>query len=358
MQTFLHQERHLSSPSVFSKPRLVTCLLYPDFMSLDVCGPMQVFSTANELLKKRQCSSGYQLRLLAVTVDEHAYSIPPLTPTQQAIASSSGIKLVADGNYQEQHPDEIDTLLIPGGAGVDAQCLNTKLIEWLRNAEPHINRIGSICSGALLLAQTGLLNGQRATTHWERLAQLKHSFPEVIVDSDCLHTFDPTGNNGNRHIFTSAGVTAGIDLALALIEDDYDRGLALAVARHLVMYFKRAGGQKQFSELLPPNVKSERLAVLLEWIGEHLADDLSLTTLAEHAHLSARTLDRLFRKELNISPGRYIERLRVETARTLLDNGEISIHTVAHLTGFKHTDSLRRIFHKYFSVSPNEYKRR
>jgi transcriptional regulator GlxA family with amidase domain len=229
----------------------------------------------------------------------------------------------------------------------------------LRAAEPQVRRLGSVCSGALILAAAGLLDGRRATTHWADADNLRQDYPDVEVLANCLHTYDPQDLHGNGHVFTSAGVTAGIDLALALVEADLGRVTALAVARRLVMFLRRPGGQAQFSALLTPEPsRVPRLAALLEWIPAHLSDHLSLEALAAQAHMTPRTLSRVFVQELGMGPGRYVERIRLEAARNLLQDAQASISTVARLTGFGHPENLRRTFHKHLSVSPQEYAER
>jgi transcriptional regulator GlxA family with amidase domain len=243
--------------------------------------------------------------------------------------------------------------------GEQAQCQNPELLAWLRTVEPQVRRLGSICSGALILAAAGLLDGHLATTHWADVEALRQSYPDVEVLGDRLHTYDAQNLNGNAHVFTSAGVTAGIDLALALVESDLGRAIALAVARRLVMFLRRPGGQAQFSPLLAPETsRVPRLAELLEWIPAHLGDNLSLEALAAQARMSARTLSRVFVQELGMGPGRYIERIRLEAARNLLQDAQASINTVARLTGFGHPENLRRTFHKHLAVSPQEYAER
>ncbi|ANF56620.1 GlxA family transcriptional regulator [Halotalea alkalilenta] len=324
--------------------RTVASLLYPGVMSLDVCGPLQAFASANVELARRAAEPAYAIRLLGTEAG--------------AIESSAGIRLVADRPYTDCSPASLDTLLVPGGEGVEALLGDTALIDWLRRAEPLVRRLGSVCSGALLLAATGLLDGRLATTHWADASRLASGHPLVSVDGDRLHTFDASARDGDPHLFTSAGVTAGIDLALALIEADLGRSLALAVARRLVMFVRRPGGQAQFSALLVPDARSEKLGALLEWIAMHLDQDLCLERLAERACTTPRSLSRMFVGELGMPPGRYVERLRVDTARSLLDDGQVGIDTVARLTGIKHAENLRRLFHKHLAVSPSAYRAR
>jgi len=325
--------------------KTIACLLYPDVMSLDVTGPLQVFASANVERQRQGLSASYRLVLLGQEAG--------------AIATSAGFQLVAEQAWSAVDVARLDTLLVPGGLGEQAQCRNPDLLAWLRRAEPQVRRLGSVCSGALILAAAGLLDGRRATTHWADVETLRQGYPEVEVLGDRLHTYDPHDTGGNAHIFTSAGVTAGIDLALALVEADLGRAMALAVARRLVMFLRRPGGQAQFSALLSPEPsRVPRLAALLEWLPAHLGDDLSLEALAAQARMTPRTLSRVFVRELGMGPGRYVERIRLEAARSLLQDAQASIGTVARLTGFGHPENLRRTFHKHLAVSPQEYAER
>jgi len=324
--------------------KTIASLIYPDVMSLDVTGPLQVFASANVELRRQGRAEAYRLLVLA---DEAG-----------PVATSAGFQLVAERPWRDCAAAGLDTLLVPGGLGEAAQCANQPLLGWLRDAEPQVRRLGSVCSGALILAAAGLLEGRRATTHWADVPALR-CHPGIEVDGDRLHTYDPSGRDGDAHVFTSAGVTAGIDLALALVEADLGRPLALAVARRLVMFLRRPGGQAQFSALLAPDpARTPRLLGLLEWMAQNLSADLSLETLARRANLSPRSLSRLFVQELGMGPGRYVEQLRLEAARGLLQDSGASIGTVARLTGFRHPENLRRTFHKHLSVSPQDYAER
>lgn len=326
-----------------STQRKIACLVFPDVMSLDVTGPVQVFASANVELQRQGRAAVYQPLLLGESLEP--------------VASSCGIRLGVDACWHGLAPAELDTLLVPGGQGVDVQRQNPALLAWLRRAEGEVRRLGSVCSGALLLAEAGLLQGQRATTHWADVPSLQR-FADVEVQGDRLHTFDPEDAQAS-HLFTSAGVTAGIDLALALVEADLGRPLALAVAQRLVMFLRRPGGQAQFSPLRTPSAgRVQRLARLLEWIPAHLADDLSIEALAFQAHMTPRTLCRLFKQEVGMGPGRYVEQVRLEAARNLLLDGQASVATTARLTGFGHPENLRRTFQKRLSVSPSELAER
>ncbi len=324
--------------------KTIACLVFPNVMSLDVTGPLQVFASANTERQRQGFAAPYQIRTLGCTVGP--------------VATSAGFQLFAEARWQDQPAEAMDTLLIPGGMGVAEQCANPQLLAWLANAQPQLRRLGSICSGALILAEAGVLDGRVATTHWADVDALSR-YPAIQVQGDRLHTYDPTGLDGDPNVFTSAGVTAGIDLALALIEADCGRALALAVARRLVMFLRRPGGQAQFSALLSPDPsQTPRLAALLDWLPLHLGDDLSLEALASQAKLTPRTLSRLFVRELGMGPARYVETLRLETARNLLQDAQASIATVARLTGFNHPENLRRCFHKHLAVSPQDYQQR
>lgn len=324
--------------------RTIACLVFTDVMSLDVTGPLQVFASANSERQRQGFAPAYRLTLLGEAAG--------------AVTTSAGFQLVADAPWSTQSPLALDTLLIPGGAGVSAQCDNRPLLDWLLATQPKIRRLGSVCSGALILAKAGLLDKRQATTHWADVNALA-AYPAIDVQGDRLHTFDASGRDGDPQVFTSAGVTAGIDLALALVEADLGRAMALAVARRLVMFLRRPGGQTQFSALLSPEpTNTPRLAALLDWLPLHLAEDLSLEVLAVQAKLTPRTLSRLFVRELAMGPGRYVEMLRLETARGLLQDAQASIATIARLTGFNHPENLRRSFHKHLAISPQDYQQR
>ncbi|MDW3714727.1 MULTISPECIES: GlxA family transcriptional regulator [Pseudomonas] len=324
--------------------RTIACLAFDDVMSLDVTGPLQVFASANVERQRQGLPDTYRIRLIGTEAG--------------AVKTSAGFALVAEAAYHEVDPASLDTLLVAGGLGVERLCRNPPLLAWLREAEPRVRRLGSICSGALILAAAGLLAGRSATTHWSDVPALG-GYCDIDVQGDRLHTYAPDGRDGDPHVFTSAGVTAGIDLALALVEADLGRTMALAVARRLVLFLRRPGGQAQFSALLncEPS-RTPRLAALLEWIPGNLGGDLSLEALATQARMAPRSLSRAFVQELGMGPGKYVERVRLEAARALLQDAQASIATVARLTGFGHPENLRRTFHKHLSISPQEYAER
>ncbi|WP_252724130.1 GlxA family transcriptional regulator [Thalassospira sp. A40-3] len=323
-------------------PKLVACHAFDGVMSLDVIGPLQVFGSANDELSALGRPQGYDGIVVA--------------GASGPVQTSCGVRIYADMAWRDLDLETVDTLLVPGGVGVLTECKEPQILDWVRKAEGIVPRLGSICSGALILAEAGVLDGKMATTHWSRCEQMARDYPAIQMMGDRLHSYDPAGLDGDPHVFTSAGVTAGIDLALAIVEADFGRALALSVARRLVMFLKRPGGQAQFSAyLIPETGATARLANLLEWLPGNIAKDLSLETLAERAGMTPRTFSRVFARDLGMSPARYVERVRVEAARALLQDEALAIGQVAELCGFRHPETLRQAFQRHLSVSPQEY---
>jgi transcriptional regulator GlxA family with amidase domain len=247
----------------------------------------------------------------------------------------------------------IDTLIVAGGLGTRAAVSDPALIAWLRRAAPRVRRLASVCSGAFLLAEAGLLDGRRATTHWSSCADLARRYPRVKVEPDPIFVRD-----GN--VYTSAGVTSGMDLALALVEEDHGRELALAVARWLVLFLKRPGGQSQFSAQLSVQLASRQpLQELQAWIVENVHADLSVAALAARAGMSPRNFARVFTREIGVTPARFVETARVEAARRQLeDDGSQGVENVAAACGFGSAETLRRAFLRTLRVSPTDYRSR
>jgi len=322
-------------------PRRIAMLAFPDAQSLDVIGPIEVFATSHLRLASEPGSraAGYETCLLS------ASGAGPLR-------LSNGIELLASALPGRSAPP-IDTLIVAGGLGTRAAVSDPALIAWLRRTAPRVRRLASVCSGAFLLAEAGLLDGRRATTHWASCGDLARRHPRVQVDPDPIFVRD-----GN--VYTSAGVTSGMDLALALVEEDHGRELALAVARWLVLFLKRPGGQSQFSAQLSAQLASRPpLQELQAWIVENVGEDLSVAALAARAGMSPRNFARVFTREVGVTPARFVETARVEAARRQLEeNGGQGVDGVAFTCGFGSAETLRRAFLRTLRVSPRDYRSR
>jgi transcriptional regulator GlxA family with amidase domain len=313
--------------------RHIVVLVYPDVMAMDVCGPMEAFAMANFLANQ----SLYRLSTAAVTADP--------------VRTSLGFCIVP--NYAlADLKDPIDTLLIAGGDGQAAASRDRMLTDWLREAAPRARRHGSICTGAFPLAASGLLDGKRATTHWAVAPLLARDFPSTTVEVDSIFVRD-------GRTYTSAGISAGIDLALALIEEDHGQTLALNVARNMVVFLKRPGGQSQFSTHLQAQFSSTpSIRKAQEWALAHLSDDLSAKALASRVGMSERNFRRLFVEELRETPRKYVERIRLEAARREIEDTAIPVQTVAKRCGFGTVPGLRRVFMHHLGVTPQQYRAR
>ena len=313
--------------------RKVAIVAVPGVQLLDVSGPLDVFAEANVQAAREV----YRLQVLAVS--------------KEPIRSSSGIRLLADAAIGDAGP-VADTLLVAGAPHLPQKPADPVLLAWLRETAPRARRYGSVCSGAFLLAAAGLLDGKRVTTHWAVAEQLARSFPEVVVEANEIHVRD-------GRLRTAAGVTAGLDLALALVEEDLGRDLAMRVAGQLVMFFKRPGGQSQFSrnsEAAPAG--RSVLQEVQRWAAAHPAQDLNVSVLAARAGLSGRHFARLFQKEVGMTPGAWVDAVRVSAARALLERGHASPKQVAGLCGFADPDTLRRAFVRRVGVTPADYRKR
>jgi len=323
-----------SSPNT---PIKIAMVIYPDAQCLDITGPLEVFSLANRQLREdgRRSDDVYRIELLAEEAGP--------------VRMSSGIELIADRSFREA--GGMDTLLVSGGMGESArqQQNNREFVAWLNRQAVSVRRLGSICSGALILAAAGLLNKRRATTHWLDVQELR-GFPEVEVDPDAIYVRD-------GHIYTSAGITSGIDLALALVEADLGRQLALKVARRLVLYLKRDGGQKQYSARLSSQVESDQFGQLVEWIYCNLDAPVTVDALAQVAAMSPRNFARRFLQEMGTTPAKFVERARVEKARQLLAEQNLSMEKVAIHCGFQSREQLRRAFRRQLGVLPGDYRK-
>src|SRR5262245_21149655 len=322
-----------------SKTRRVAMLVYPGVQILDVTGPLEVFARTSRWL----LDQGRRREL--------AYTVELLAARRGLVASSSGLELAVRRPFGEVRGG-IDTLLVAGGVGARDALSERALVAWIRRMAPRVRRLASICTGAFVLAEAGLLDGRRATTHWSACRALAERYPRVRVDPDPIFVRD-------RRLYTSAGVTAGMDLALALVEEDCGRDVALAVARELVMFVKRPGGQSQFSvPLMAQATDRQPMRELQTWIGEHLAADLSVEALARRAAMSPRNFARVFTREAGMTPARFVESARVEAARRRLEESSLGVDAVASECGFSSAEIMRRTFLRTVRVNPAEYRRR
>lgn len=316
-----------------AKTRIIALLALPNAQLLDVAGPLDVFAEANQ----QAGAPVYDLRVIAVSPGH--------------IRSSSGARLLPDQTIDQPAPQKIDTLLVAGAPNASEFTPAPKLIRWLNQVIPHARRYGSVCTGAFVLAKAGLLNHHRVTTHWAVAERLAADFPAIKVEADAIHVRD-------GRVRTAAGVTAGLDLALALVEEDLGRELALKISSQLVMYFQRSGGQTQFSRKgqAAPSGRSA-LQEVQRWIAAHPAENHSISTLAQRMELSPRHFARLFKKEVGVTPAGWILRSRIDSARHLLESA-IHPKEVAARCGFTDIDTFRRAFFRLMGITPAEYRKR
>jgi transcriptional regulator GlxA family with amidase domain len=313
--------------------RTVLIVLFDGVQALDVTGPLEVLASAID----HQGSPAYRVRTASLA--------------GAPVKTTSGLAIVPDGDLRNRDDgDPVDLLIVPGGEGTRRR--DPELVAWIRAHAPQAKRFASVCTGAILLAEAGLLDGRRATTHWAYCRTLQELYPAVNVDPDPIFIID-------GQVATSAGVTAGIDLALALVEEDLGRDTALLIARHLVVYLRRPGNQAQFSAQLSAQVASRApLRDVQQWITEHPADDLSVDALARRASMSPRHFARAFAAEVGLTPGRYVERTRLEAARRHLEDTAEGVQQTARACGYGTPEAMRRAFIETLGVSPAEYRRR
>jgi transcriptional regulator GlxA family with amidase domain len=308
---------------------------FPAVQTLDVAGPLQVFATANDTVVEAGGTPPYALRVVA--------------NGEISVTTSAGLGIATGTLSPLASP--VDTLLIAGGPGVHVAAEDATLVNWVRARSGSARRTASVCTGAFLLAASGVLDGRRAATHWSVCAELARRFPAVRVEPDPIFVRDGA-------VWTSAGVSAGIDLTLALVEEDLGRELALAVARYLVVFLKRPGGQAQFSTALLLQKAEDRFGALHAWISSHLAHDLSLSVLAAEAGMSDRSFSRHYLEETGMTPARAVERLRVEAARQLLSESKLPVKRIAQQCGFGSEETMRRSFLRLLAATPQDYRAR
>jgi transcriptional regulator GlxA family with amidase domain len=312
-----------------SAPRVVVVTI-PAAQILDVAGPIEVFSTASTL-------------------------VPGVDYTTELVSTAGGPVPTSCGVAVDTRPiaavvGPVDTLVVAGGRDMEAATADAELLDHVRRLAATARRTTSVCSGAFVLAAAGLLDGRRATTHWAEAEELGQKHPEVAVDADAIFVRD-------GEVWTSAGVTAGIDLALALVADDHGQQAAARVARHLVVYLRRSGGQTQYSSLLATQAaETEPMRDLLAWVGDNLASDLSVTALAERLHLSPRQFARVFKDEVGTTPADHVESVRVEAACRLLETTDTSSQQIARTCGFGTVETMHRAFRRRLNTTPGEHR--
>ncbi len=307
---------------------MIGVLIFPDFQLLDASGPISTFEIA-----ARYAGAAPAIRTMAVTPGP--------------VRSTSGVEMLARGLKPS---GAITTLIVAGGEGVDTAATCERTLAFVRAMAKRGVRIASVCSGALILAEAGLLDGRRATTHWQRTRQFVAAYPKVKLEADRIYTRD-----GN--IWTSAGITAGIDLSLAMVADDYGDEIAQRTAKQLVLYHRRSGGQSQFSSLLELKAPTGRFGRLLAWAREHLDAPLTVEDMAEQAGMSSRHFTRAFIAETGTTPSKAVERLRIEVARQRVQSSSEAIERVAETTGFRDPERMRRAFIRAFGQPPQSLRR-
>lgn len=321
-----------------SEPRRILMIAYPGAHNLDVVGPLEILATTTYF----------------VADGARPYDIAIVAENAGPVSASSGLTITAALSFEDVLTDDrdIDTLMIAGGHGSSEAMKDASLVDFLRAAAPRARRIASICTGALVLAEAGLLDGRRASTHWFWCPKMENDYPAVEVDRDAIYVRD-----GN--VWTSAGVTSGMDLALALVEDDLGHETALQVARFSVMYIMRPGGQSQFSaHLVAQRAEDPAINATLDFILTNPGDPLTVTALAARAGLSERTFARRFKDETGMTPAAYVETARVQAARVALETTAKGVEQVAMGAGFQNAERMRRAFQRHLGVSASEYRER
>lgn len=313
----------------------VLFVVFDEFQILDVSGPAQVLASANDELATLGRPPLYRIRIGA--------------PRAGDVRSSSGLTLTAQALPRRPRAH---TIVIPGGPGVWNQPARQPLVNWLAAAAPHAQRLASVCTGAFLLARAGLLDGGRAVTHWAACEQFEREFPAVRVHRDAIYF-------RQGRLWTSAGVTTGIDMMLAMVQADAGREIALAVAKKLVVFYRRPGGQSQFSSaLLEQSADDPRIGELRHWIGLHLRERIDVDRLASQLAMTPRTFARFYRQQTGVTPARAVEHIRLEKACAMIESGRRSIKAVADQCGFSSEEVMRRVFLRHLKVSPSDYRAR
>jgi transcriptional regulator GlxA family with amidase domain len=319
--------------------RRIVFVAGPGTEILDLVGPLQVFARASDMHCRANPGAHPVYSIEVVSISSGC-----------ALMANCGLRFAAHKTFRQVR-GKIDTLIVAGGDAVEQNKINAAAVRWLRNIARRARRVGSVCTGAMLLARAGLLDGRRATTHWNWCETLIRRAPRTDVDPDPIFVRD-------ENIYTSAGVTAGMDLALALVEEDHGSQLALQVARNLVLYLRRPGSQSQFSAALSLQETDRKpLRELEAWVLDHLDQPFTVPLLAQRVAMSPRNFARVFTKEMRTTPAKFVERLRVEAARRRLEESQNSMEMIATECGFGNVNSMRNVFQRALKIPPGQYRR-
>lgn len=319
--------------------RRIVFVAGPGTEILDLVGPLQVFARASDMYCREHPGA------------RPIYSVEIVSASEsRSLIANCGLRFAAHKTFR-QASGRIDTLLVAGGDAIEQNKIGPDAVRWLKRTAARCRRVGSVCTGAMLLARAGLLDGRRATTHWNWCQTLIKRAPRANVDPDPIFVRD-------ENVYTSAGVTAGMDLTLALVEEDHGSPLALQVARNLVLYLRRPGGQSQFSAALSLQATDRKpLRELESWVLDNLNKSLTVPVLAQRLAMSPRNFARVFATEMRTTPAKFVERLRVEAARRRLEESQNSMETIASECGFGNVNSMRSVFQRALRTSPGQYRR-
>lgn len=322
-----------------AKPRIIAALAYPGLQLLDIIGPLETFNLASQQLIDDGERKEPAYRVIVISKDGHD------------VPSMSGL-VIGAARGLDSGLDDVDTLLVPGAlTGNSSFFEDPDYVAFAKRARSQVRRLCSVCSGALLLGAAGILDGKRATTHWMDAEELQTRFPAVHVEANQIYLED-------GGVYTSGGITAGIDLALALVEQDHSRRLALRVAKRLLVFLKRPGDQLQFNAFLAAQAQPTKFEALLDWITDHLDQPLDSATLAKRACMSERTFRRRFEAELGMPPRRYLSQARITKAQSLLETTSLPIAAIATRCGFRSTEAMRYAFVSELEATPTQYRQR
>jgi transcriptional regulator GlxA family with amidase domain len=319
--------------------RRIVFVAGPGTEILDLVGPLQVFARASDMYCREHPGTHpiYSIEIVSIS-------------SNRSLTANCGLRFGADKTFRDVR-GKVDTLLVAGGGAIEQNKINADAVRWLRNIARRTRRVGSVCTGAMFLARAGLLDGRRATTHWNWCEALIRRAPRTDVDPNPIFVRD-------ENVYTSAGVTAGMDLALALVEEDHGSKLALQVARNLVLYLRRPGGQSQFSAALSLQATDRKpLRELEAWVLDNLDKPITVPVLAQRVAMSPRNFARVFTKEMKTTPAKFVERLRVEAARRRLEESQNSMETIATECGFGNVNSMRNVFQRTLKIPPGQYRR-